>query len=206
MNAYIWKEFDGDCVQNIITSFLLMDLKNRVSLIPPNYGELTCIANNFGGQNKNMYVVRFPMWLVEAKISPNLTLLLFVKSHAKNFANSMFNLLKITYHCQYNFIYDELNSFLSENKFVNVIKVPPSNFHDRLKWKDHHYRVPEKVNFNTRNVFCIFQLYQSSQPTIWTKQDDKESPVHKDILVPMSRNFKAKNLDPEERLISINIM
>ena len=54
MNAYIWKEFDGDCVQNIITSFLLMDFKNRVSLIPPNYGELTCIANNFGGQNKNM--------------------------------------------------------------------------------------------------------------------------------------------------------
>ena len=81
-----------------------------------------------------------------------------------------------------------------------------SNFHDNLKWQDQQYRVPEKGNLNTRHVLCISGLNQGSQPTILTKQYDKESPVHKDILVPMSRNFKAKNLDPEERLISINIM
>ena len=53
-------------------------------------------------------------------------------------------------------------------------------------------------------MFCISRLNQGSQPTILTKKDDKESPVRKDRLLPMSRNTKVKKLNPEERAISIN--
>ena len=75
----------------------------------------------------------------------------------------MFNLMKLTYHCRDIFTYDELHSFLSKNKFLNVIKMAPSNFHYCLKWQDQHYIVPEKGNSNTRHVFCISGLNQGSQ-------------------------------------------
>ena len=118
----------------------------------------------------------------------------------------MFNLLKLTYHCRYIFTYDELNSVLSENEFVNVIKTAPRNFYDHLKCQDQQYRVTEKGNFNTRHVFCIYGLKKSSQPTMSTKQDDKELPVRRDSLLPTSRNRKSKTLNPAERVIAINRM
>ena len=39
-----------------------------------------------------------------------------------------------------------------------------------------------------------------------TKQNDKELPVRKDIILPTSRNKKAKKLNPAERVIVINRM
>ena len=94
----------------------------------PNYGELTYIADNCGGQNKNMWVVRFLIWLAEAKIFPKITLLFLVKGHTKNSDDCMFNLLKLTYHSRDIFTYDELHSVLSENEFVNVIKMSQAIF------------------------------------------------------------------------------
>ena len=41
-----------------------------------------------------MSVVRFIMWLVEAKIFPKLNLLFLVKGHTKNSVDRIFNLLK----------------------------------------------------------------------------------------------------------------
>ena len=55
-------------------------------------------------------------------------------------------------------------------------------------------------------MFCISELNQGSQPTMLTKQDDKESPVSKDSLLPTSRNRKTKKLNPAERVIEIKIM
>ena len=146
------------------------------------------------------------MWLVEAKIYPKVTLLLLVKGCTQNSADRMFNLMKLTYHCRDIFTYDELHSVLSENEFVNVIKMSPSNFHDHIKWQDQHYRVPEKGNFNRRHVFCISGLNQGSQPTMLTKKDEKESPVRKDSLLPTPMNRKAKKLNPAERVIEIKRM
>ena len=44
MNAYIWREFEGDHCQNNITSCLLMDLKIRGWMRKHNYDEITYIA------------------------------------------------------------------------------------------------------------------------------------------------------------------
>lgn len=84
MNAYIWQQFEGYRVQKNITLYLLMDLQIRGWLSTPNYDEVTYIINNCGKQNKNMYVVRFSMWLVEVKIFPKESLLFLVKGHTKN--------------------------------------------------------------------------------------------------------------------------
>ena len=153
-----------------------------------------------------MCVVRFLMWLVEAKIFLKVTLLFLVKSHTKNSADCMLNLLKLIYYCRDIFIYDELHSVISDNAFVNVFKINPINFHYHLNWKYRHYRVPEKWKFNTMHVFCISGWNQGSQPKMSIKQDDKESPVRKDCLLPTSRNRKAKKLNLEERVTAIKRM
>ena len=56
INEYIWREFEGDQGTNNIASCLLMDLKQRGWLNSPNFSELTYIADNWGGQNKNKVV------------------------------------------------------------------------------------------------------------------------------------------------------
>ena len=113
------------------------------------------------------------MWLVEAKIFTKVTLLFLVRSHTKNSTNRVFKLLKLTYHCRYIFTHDELNSVLSENGSVNVIKIPPSNFHYHIKCQDQHYIITEKGYFNTRHVFYISGLNQCSQPEMLTKHNEK---------------------------------
>ena len=75
MNAYVWLEGEGDRGANNITSCLLKDFKVRGYFDAPNYGDITIIADNCGGQNKNKVVVRFLMWLVETKIFPMVQLI-----------------------------------------------------------------------------------------------------------------------------------
>ena len=108
MNAYIWREFDGARGANNIVSCLLKDLKLCGCFQGPNYGELTYIADNCGGQNKNKIVMRFLMWLVENRIFPQAKIVFLVKGHTKNAADRMFNLLKLSYHKRNIFTYDEM--------------------------------------------------------------------------------------------------
>ena len=68
MNAYIWREFEGDRGANNIGSCLLMNLERKGWLNRPNFAELTYIADNCGSQNKNKIDVKFLMWLVESNI------------------------------------------------------------------------------------------------------------------------------------------
>ena len=121
-----------------------------------------------------MRVVKFLMWLVEAKIySQEQLYCSLLKVIQQNSAVHMFSVLELTYHCRDIFTCDELHSVISKNEFVNVIQMAPSNFRDHIKWQYQHYRVPVKENFNTRHVFCISGLNQGSQPTMLTKQDEK---------------------------------
>lgn len=140
---------------NNTTSCLLNDIKQRGLIDIPNYGKITYIADNCGGQSKNMAVVRFLMWLVEAKIFRKVTLLFLAKGHIKNAADRMFNLLKLTYHFKDIFIYDELHRALSENKFVTVIKMSPQDFHGHAKWQNQYYSVPAVEEFKQSHMFTI---------------------------------------------------
>eukprot|EP00957_Ditylum_brightwellii_P071640 5446113-Ditylum_brightwellii.AAC.1 len=70
MNAYVWSEYEADRGANNITSCLLYEFQLQGWLSQTNYGDLIIIANNCRGQNKNKHVVRFLMWLVEARFFP----------------------------------------------------------------------------------------------------------------------------------------
>ena len=206
MNAYIWQEFEGDRGANNIASCLLMDLKKRGWLNGQNYGELTYIADNCGGQNKNKIVVRFLMWLVENKVFPKVTLCFLVKGHTKNAADRMFNLLKLSYHAKDIYTYNELHAVLNENKYINVMQMRKENFHDHLEWQDQYYRAPAGGEFNQTHVFTICGNRHGRVPTLLMKQDNNEAANRPDSLLPTRRNRKARRLNPEERARSIKKM
>ena len=212
MNAYIWREFEGDRGANNIASCLLMDLKRRGWMNRPNYGELTYIADNCGGQNKNKVVVRFLMWLVELRVFPRVRLFFLVKGHTKNAVDRMFNLLKHSYHCLDIYTYDQLHKTLDMNQYVDVFKMRPCNFHDHLKWQDTMYRAPAG-DFNTTHVFTICSPNLSIpgnnrqvSTTTLLKQDHSESIIRYDNLLPTTRSRKARRLDPEVRAQEISKM
>ena len=203
MNAYIWQEFEGGRGSNNIVSCLLMDLKKRGWMNVPNYSELTYIADNCGGQNKNRVVVRFLMWLVENKVFPKITLFFLVKGHTKNAADRMFNLLKLSYHAKDNFTYDQLHGILNENQYVNVTKMKSENFHNHLEWQNRYYRAPAGGDFNKTHVFTICSNNYGRQPTLLIKQDNCEAECQIDSLLPTTRNRKARKLNEEERAAAI---
>ena len=63
-----------------------------------NYGELTYIAHNCEGQNKNKIVLGFLMWLAEVKLFPKVSICFLARGYTKNSADRLFNLLKLDYH------------------------------------------------------------------------------------------------------------
>jgi len=207
MNAYIWREDQGDRGANNIASCLLMDLKRRGWFNSPNFSELTYIADNCGGQNKNKIVVRFLMWLVEIKLFPRIRLLFLVKGHTKNAADRMFNLLKLSYHNKDIFTYEQLYETLNTNQYVDVFKMLPCHFHDHRKWQDTVYKTPAGGEFNTTHVFSIsapnYSIQGSNRQQVTTttllKQDNNESIVRYDNLLPTTRSRKAQRMNPEER-------
>jgi len=69
MKAYIWHEGEAKRGANNIASCLLKDYKSRGFFAEAQEGEISVIADNRGGQNKNEEVLRFHLWLVEAEIS-----------------------------------------------------------------------------------------------------------------------------------------
>ena len=74
MDAYIWREQDGDRGANNICSCLYKYFKMR-GWIQRNYGKLSIVADHCGGQNKNRVVVRFLVWLVEMGYFPRIRLI-----------------------------------------------------------------------------------------------------------------------------------
>ena len=100
MTAYVWKEGEADCGANNICLCLLKHFQKQGWLHHKinSHSELTIIADNCGGQNKNKHAVQFLMWLVEAGYFAKIELFFLVKGHTKNACDRMFNLVKLGYH------------------------------------------------------------------------------------------------------------
>ena len=217
MNAYTWQEFEGDRGANNIASCLLKDLKIRGWLNQPNHSELTYIADNCGGQNKNKVVIRFLMWLVEVGIFPQIKIFFLVKGHTKNAADRLFNLLKLSYHRKNLYTYDvegegkedgtSLYKELNANEYVNVTRMRKEDFHDHLQWQDKYFRTPTLGEFKQSHVFTIYgNARHKRKPTILVKQDDAKAVFREDDLAPTRASRKAKILTKEERMRQLKRM
>lgn len=206
MNTYIWPEYEGDRGANNICSCLLKDFKIRGFLDQQNFAELTIIADNCGGQNKNKHVVRLLMWLVEMGYFPRITLLFLVKGHTKNSCDRLFNLVKLDYHKQNTYTYDELYDAINKNEFITVEKMMKDEMFDFLEWQDKFYQSPEGGKFNQTHVFTIERI-NGNKSTLLRKQDDKDAEIRYDSLLPSKRNKKCRYIEnPVERMQEISKM
>jgi hypothetical protein len=194
MDAFIWREFEGDRGANNIVSCLVKFFKMKIFFSAPNYDELTLIADNCGGQNKNRVMIRFITWLAEIRVFPKITLHFLVKGHTKNSADRCFNLLKHTYRNSNIYTYDELYDVLNRNQYVNVIKMEPNEFQDHDSWQDTMYRATDSGVKQTH----VFTVYASNPGRLY-KQDHAEAAIRFDELLPTKRNKKAKVYSRQER-------
>ena len=160
-------------------------------------------------------VVRFLMSLVENKIFPRVKIFFLVKGHMKNSADRMFNLLKHGYHKHDIFTYEELAKVLNKNQYVDVFQMKLDHFHNHLEWQDKVYRRPAAGEFKQTHVFTICSKNHiihittrntTTLPTELLKQDCNESIIRVDSLLPITRNTKARKLDPAARASQIERM
>ena len=157
------------------------------------------------------------MWLVDIKLFPRIRLFFLVKGHTKNAADRMFNLLKNYYHKKDIYTYGQLYDMLNMSQYVDVFQMRPCHFHDHRKWQDTVYKTPAGGEFKRSHVFTIcsanhaISALQNEQFTATTvlKQDNYESIIRADNLLPSSKSKKAKKarkLNPEERFQKLSRM
>eukprot|EP00957_Ditylum_brightwellii_P210570 15365121-Ditylum_brightwellii.AAC.2 len=123
MDAFIWREFEGDRGANNIVSCLLKCFQMKQFFYCPNFGELTLIADSCGGQNKNRVMLR---------------------GHTKNSADRCFNLVKGYYSKSNIYTYDELHAAINANPLITAHKMLSSGHEDHQKWQDSMYRDIDK--------------------------------------------------------------
>ena len=203
----MWREQDGDRGANNICSCLWKYFGMR-GWLRNNYVDLSIVADNCGGQNKNRIVVRFLMWLVEMGIFPRIRLIFLVKGHTKNSCDRLFNLVKITYHHLNVYTYDMLIDTINKNEFITVHKIESSEMYDFCKWQDLFYRSPASGTFKQTHIFEISgpKHVSNSTPTLLKKWDYDGADVRTDSLLPTRRNQKCKYLSLPERELAISKM
>jgi hypothetical protein len=96
--AHVYSEDKGKKGGNNVVSMLHAQLK-QLNLLREDEtgGELTIIADNCGGQNKNNFLLRYIVYLVERKFYKKVRVLFLVAGHTKNHCDRHFNLMKVRY-------------------------------------------------------------------------------------------------------------
>ena len=149
---------------------------------------------------------------VGSNLFPRVRIFFLVKGHTKNAADWMFNLLKHMYHNKNIYTYDQLHETLSSNQYVDVFKMRLHHFHNHLKWQDKHYRTPAQGEFKRTHIFTICKsshgitgitTADNVTTTTLLKQDNNDSSIRKDCLLPTTRNRKALRLNPDARACKI---
>jgi hypothetical protein len=95
MHAYGYLEDKGGKGGNNVASLLIKGLHD-LGWIHEGMTDkhLSIILDNCGGQNKNYYVLRLALWLVERSYFHNVDIIFYIRGHTKNACDWLFNQLK----------------------------------------------------------------------------------------------------------------
>ena len=95
MHAYGYLEDKGGKGGNNVASLLIKGLHDLGWIHEGTTGKhLSIILDNCGGQNKNNYVLRLALWLVERSYFHNVDIIFYIRGHTKNACDRLFNQLK----------------------------------------------------------------------------------------------------------------
>jgi hypothetical protein len=100
MLAYGYTEDQGGKGGNNVASLLIKGLRELgwIREDGSTCKQLSIILDNCSGQNKNNFVLRLALWLVECKFFKKVEMIFYVRGHTKNACDRLFNQLKQRYH------------------------------------------------------------------------------------------------------------
>ena len=101
MLAYGYHEGEGNKGGNNVASLVMKALNDLGWLKEGREGKrLSIVMDNCGGQNKNKYVLRLALYLVELNYFKVVELIFYIRGHTKNACDRLFNQLKKRWHKQ----------------------------------------------------------------------------------------------------------
>jgi len=90
--------------------------------------QLSIIMDNCGGQNKNNYVLRLALWLVERKFFVKVELIFYIRGHTKNACDRLFNQLKLRYHKRQTFMMHQMVETMNEGANATLQEAIAGNY------------------------------------------------------------------------------
>ena len=166
---------------NNVASCIITELRLR-GLLSTDYPvkELTIIMDNCGGQNKNNYVLRLALFLVEAGFFEKVTFLFYIVGHTKNAADRWFNILKRRYKYKDIYTFQQMISAFDNHDDLSIREVKKNDFLDYNEFLNNFY-----VRFKPNTIYPghVF-LVEKSNPTEMTILEDQIV-----NCVPKKQNF-----------------
>ena len=186
MHAYGYLEDKGGKGGNNVASLLIKGLHDLGWIHEGTTGKhLSIILDNCGGQNKNNYVLRLALWLVERSYFHNVDIIFYIRGHTKNACDRLFSQLKKRYHRQQIFIMDQLVDVLNFSPNVHFQEVQAHDFFDYGEMLDYFYKKFPNGTIQNNHVFSV----SSEHPTkMIVKTTDAADPVEMDFRLATNVN------------------
>ncbi len=172
MLAYGYMEDQGGKGGNNVASLIVKGLR-ELGWLKENGStgkQLSIILDNCGGQNKNNFVLRLALWLVERKFFKKVEMIFYVRGHTKNACDRLFNQLKLQYHRSQVFTMGQMVQLLNSSLNVSFKEARSEDFADYGALLDKFYKKFPAGTIQRNHIFWV----DDSNPTrIYTKISDE---------------------------------
>ena len=157
MEAFLYHEGEGKKGGNNVVSLIHQSLKNKGVFEdakekgPGEY--LTLVFDNCGGQNKNRMVLRYLLYLVEARIYKTVEAVFLVCGHTKNICDRLFKQLKRDFHHKNVYTMGQLMNVCNISDTVTPVLCTSKDFFNWYKHLDRLYRRPISGTVQLNHIF-----------------------------------------------------
>jgi hypothetical protein len=189
MLAYGYTEDQGGKGGNNVASLIVKALHELGWIKDGSTGkQLSIILDNCGGQNKNNYVLRLALWLVECKLFKKVEMIFYVRGHTKNACDRLFNQLKLRYHRNQIFTMRQMIEVLNSSPNILFKEARGEDFEDYGEMLDKFYQKFPPGTFQRNHVFWV---EDSNPTTIYTKVSGEADVEVLNLAVPLQNRDRS---------------
>ena len=204
LSAHVYDEGVGKKGGNNVASLIMKELGEKGLLNHDKPGfQLTIIMDNCSGQNKNNFVLRLAVFLVDAGYFRKVNFVFYVVGHTKNACDRWFSILKRQYRRSNVFTFKQLLKVLNTNEKITVKEVRSEHFKEYGKFLQRFYKKFESGTIKPNHVFSVDDSLEPG--TIAVKVDD-EGNVTKQKLVKKGMGLDANNWKQHLRAAHSNLI
>ena len=172
MLAYSYTEDKGGKGGNNVASLIIKALRELdwIKEDGRTGKQLSIILDNCGGQNKNNFVLRLALWLVERSFFKKVEIIFYIRGHTKNACDRLFNQLKLRYHKQQIFTMGQMVENLNSSANVTFKEAIATDFFDYGELFDEFYAKFPPSTIQQNHIFWV----EEENPTkMYLKRSDE---------------------------------